>query len=81
MTLAGMLTRTAQSDALINGTVIPYLGCFADNDSAAVVDKHALADLGGRMYLYPRNGAVELAYRTGGKLFAFFMKLVSDAVP
>ena len=39
MALALFLTRTAQGYALIEGNIAAKLGCFADNQAHAVVDK------------------------------------------
>jgi len=51
VTLALVLTRTAESDALIYGAIVSDDGGLANNDSRSVVDKDASADLGGGMDL------------------------------
>ena len=45
MALAGFLAGAAQGDALVNEHVIAYFAGFADDDSHAVVDEEATADL------------------------------------
>jgi hypothetical protein len=72
--LAGFLARAAKRTALIKQAVIAYLGSFADNNSASVVDKQTLSDFRARVNFNPGNKAAYLRNNTRGNYHISLIK-------
>ena len=64
MTLSYVFTRTAESCALVDRTVVAYLRRLSDHYPHAVVDEQALAYLCAGVYLDARPVSAYLRYQT-----------------
>ena len=60
MAFARILTRTAQSHALIDCDIIAYLGRFADNNAHTVIDKETVTYGRAWMYFDSRKSSCKL---------------------
>ena len=80
MSFTRMLTRTAQGNALINSTVIPYHCRFAYDYTAAVVDNKSLTNGCARVNLDAGQKLCALTYCTCRKLMPLFVKCVCHTV-
>ena len=67
VTLARILTRTAQGHAVVDRAVVADLGGLADDDTHAVVDEQAAANGRARVDLHAGHGACKLRDHTRQK--------------
>lgn len=80
VTLALILSRTSEGNALIQQAVIAELGSLADNDSHAVVNEQSLSYLCTRVYLYTRAASCSLRYYPRYCYHSMYMKPMRNAV-
>jgi hypothetical protein len=80
VTLANILTRTAQGNALIDKHVIAYFGGFTYDDACSVVDNKSSAYGSARMYFNTRFPKCVLRDKTGQKMHIVFIKEVGSAM-
>ena len=76
VTLAGVLTGTAEGDTLVERTVVADLRRFTDDDACAVVDEEALADGRTGVDLNAGDRACCLADGACGEEVPFFVQSV-----
>lgn len=76
VTLAGVVTGTAERYTVVNRAVVANLSGFTDNDAHAVVNKQAFADLGTRVDLNTGHMPRKLRQRTRKKEMLVFVQPV-----
>ena len=81
MTFSLVQTNTAQGNALVNGTVISYYGCFTDHNTAAMVNQNTVTKLCARMNLDQCEKAGNLRDQTRNKKHVMFIKPMHKPVP
>ena len=76
MTLAGVVTGTAERYTVVNRAVVANLSGFTDNDAHAVVNKQTFADLCTRVDLNTGHMPRKLRQRTRKKEMLVFVQPV-----